>query len=393
MDNDGVNEVLLECESVSKRFCRNLRRSLRYGFVDICKELLPFQNSTALRRDEFWSLDEVTFSLKRGESVGLIGSNGAGKTTLLRVISGILKPDKGKVLLRGRLGGLIALNAGFNPILTARENIYVNGCILGMSRKEVDARFDEIVEFSELEDSLDMPVSSYSSGMQVRLGFSIAVNLIKPDILLLDEVLAVGDARFQQKCVSKVRELVANSAVVFVSHSMPMVSRICNRAILLESGRQIMMGCVEEVAAEYNKRTQKTMVKSFEVIDPIVEKVILRVIECSHTYGEDVQIYIEAWFRGPVDNCNCIVALIDEAGASVLHFEIDLGEVMLDAGRWEVKRSIVICDVLLPSATYYPSWGVYSKTKVLAIGERDFALISVGGSRNAKVYVPKIKYC
>jgi len=189
-----------------------------------------------LRRDEFWAVDNVSFELKRGECLGLIGRNGAGKTTLLKMLNGLIKPDRGRIEIAGRVGALIALGAGFNPILTGRENVYVNGSILGLSKREIDLRFNEIIAFAELEDFIDTPVQSYSSGMQVRLGFAVAAVLIKPDVLLLDEVLAVGDVGFAIKCLNTIKSLMDKSAVVFVSHNMQFVSAFCDRIAVMEKG-------------------------------------------------------------------------------------------------------------------------------------------------------------
>jgi lipopolysaccharide transport system ATP-binding protein len=164
------NEVLVKAEQVSKKFCRSLKKSLWYGVKDITTEITGSKFDRTLRPDEFWAVKDVSFELRRGECLGLIGRNGAGKSTLLRMLNGLIKPDRGFIELYGQVGGLIALGAGFSPVLTGRENVYVNGSILGLSKKEIDARFDEIVDFSELEEFIDAPVQGYSSGMNVRLG-------------------------------------------------------------------------------------------------------------------------------------------------------------------------------------------------------------------------------
>ena len=233
-----MTETLVKVEHVSKKFCRNLKRSLWYGMKDLSNEMLGRAHGGAgqLRKDEFWALQDVNFELKRGECLGLIGRNGAGKTTLLRMLNGLIKPDGGRIVMDGRVGALIALGAGFNPILTGRENIYVNASVLGLSKKETDAKFNEIVEFAELWDFIDTPVQSYSSGMQVRLGFSIASTL-NPDILLLDEVLAVGDIGFQVKCINRIRQMLKDTAVIFVSHNMQYVSAFCTRAIFMNDNQ------------------------------------------------------------------------------------------------------------------------------------------------------------
>jgi lipopolysaccharide transport system ATP-binding protein len=233
-------QTLVRVEGVSKRFCRSFKRSLWYGLKDIVADLGCKNVEHELRSDEFWAIRDLSFELRRGECLGLIGPNGAGKTTLLRMLSGVIKPDIGRIQIHGRTGGLIALGAGFNPILTGRENIYVNASILGISKKETDRKFDEIVDFAELHDSIDTPVQNYSSGMTVRLGFAVAAIIIEPDVLFLDEVLAVGDIGFTIKCLNAVRQLSENSSVIFVSHNMQFVSAFCTRVLVMEHGRAVL---------------------------------------------------------------------------------------------------------------------------------------------------------
>lgn len=234
-----MSDVLIQCDNVGKKFCRDLKKSLWYGVRDSAADLLRLHGSQRhqLRAGEFWANEEISFELKRGECLGLVGRNGAGKTTLLKMLNGLIKPDRGSICMRGHVGALIALGAGFNPVLTGRENILVNGSILGLSKMAILKKVDEIVEFSELEEFLDTPVRNYSSGMQVRLGFAIAVVLIQPDILILDEVLAVGDAGFRAKCYASISRLLDNAAVILVSHNMEAISRICDRGMFLEAGR------------------------------------------------------------------------------------------------------------------------------------------------------------
>ncbi|MCP5107626.1 MAG: ABC transporter ATP-binding protein [bacterium] len=247
-----MSETLVNVEHLSKKFCRRLKRSLWYGVKDIGAELTGIKrNSAKLRKDEFWALKDVDFEIKKGELVGLIGANGAGKTTLLKALSGLIKPDEGQITIRGKIQALIALGAGFNPILTGRENVYVNGAILGFTKKEMDALLDDIMDFSDIGEFIDMPVQSYSSGMQVRLGFSVAVNL-KPDILIVDEVLAVGDASFRRKARNKMMDLLHSGiSVLFVSHNMAMVSSLTSRCIYLEKGRVKAVGPSDEVTSLY----------------------------------------------------------------------------------------------------------------------------------------------
>lgn len=197
--------------------------------------------------EEFWALRDISFEVKQGEAVGIIGRNGAGKSTLLKVLSRIVAPTTGEVRLRGRVASLLEVGTGFHPELTGRENIYLNGAILGMSRKEIDRKFDEIIDFSGVEKFLDTPVKRYSSGMYVRLAFAVAAHL-EPEILIVDEVLAVGDAEFQKKCLGKMQSVSAKEGrtVIFVSHSMTAISSICNRVILLERGATQFIGNVKQ---------------------------------------------------------------------------------------------------------------------------------------------------
>lgn len=235
-----MSDTLISVENVSKKFCADLKTSLWYGLKDIGHELTGRKGVSRdnLRNKEFWAVRHINFEVKRGECLGIIGMNGAGKSTLLKMLNGLIKPDTGRIEMRGRVGALIELGAGFNQILTGRENIYNNASVLGFSREETHKKLDEIVEFSELSEFIDSPVQYYSSGMRVRLGFSIAAQL-NPDIMLIDEVLAVGDMGFVLKCFNKIDELFPNTAIIFVSHSMPQISRICSDLIVLTKGESI----------------------------------------------------------------------------------------------------------------------------------------------------------
>ncbi len=247
------DEILVKVEGVSKKYCRELRRSLRYGLQDVASEmLLRRKPSPELRRHEFWALQDVNFELKRGESFGIIGVNGSGKTTLLKIMQGLLKPTKGIVTLRGDVGALITLGQGFQPVLTGRENIFINAAILGIPKADVLERMDEILAFADLGEFIDAPVKTYSSGMKGRLGFAIATNLIVPDVLLLDEVLATGDWKFKERCFQRMEEIVSSGAtIVFVSHLVPKVERLCNRVLLLNKGIVKALGPASEVCEEY----------------------------------------------------------------------------------------------------------------------------------------------
>ncbi|PAK52021.1 ABC transporter ATP-binding protein [Paenibacillus sp. 7541] len=242
MNRDNVIEV----ENVSMLF--NLSREKIDNFKEYVVRMLKRQ----LFYDEFQALQDVSFSVKRGETFGLVGLNGAGKSTMLKIIAGVLKPTSGKVSVQGNMAPLIELGAGFNFDLTAKENIYLNGAILGHSREYMESRYDEIVDFSELRKFIDVPIKNYSSGMVARLAFSIAT-MIEPEILIVDEVLAVGDYKFQEKCKEKMSSLLNGGAtVLFVSHSSEQVKEICDNAIWLEQGRVRMIGSANDVINAYS---------------------------------------------------------------------------------------------------------------------------------------------
>ncbi|ALJ06744.1 ABC transporter [Pseudalgibacter alginicilyticus] len=234
-------EVLVKVEGLSKKFCKDLKTSLWYGVKDLFTNVRGNKNVRLLRDKEFWAVKDINFELRRGECLGLIGHNGAGKSTLLKILNGLINPDAGKVTIKGRVGALIELGAGFNPILSGRENIYNNGAVLGFTKKEIDSKVEEIIDFSEIREFIDMPVQNYSSGMKVRLGFAVAAQM-EPDVLIIDEVLAVGDLGFVLKCFKTIDTILPNTAMVFVSHSMPMISRICSQVILMEHGKTQFQG-------------------------------------------------------------------------------------------------------------------------------------------------------
>ena len=246
------NNLALKVEGLHKKFCKHLRRSMYYGTVDIFRNMIGFPAQTSdIRKHEFWALEDINFELERSSSLGIIGTNGSGKTTLLRILTGIFPPDRGKVMLRGKIGSLIAVGAGFHPHMTGRENIFLNGTILGMSKQEISEKFDEIVDFAEIEGFLDAPVSTYSSGMKVRLGFSIAVK-IRPEILLVDEVLSVGDQKFRRKARKEMDKLLGSGVtIIFVSHNMHEVLGITQEAMWLEGGKIRSYGNTTDVVTEY----------------------------------------------------------------------------------------------------------------------------------------------
>ena len=243
--------IMIDVDHVTVRFNLSNQKvdNLKEYFIKLLKKELMFQ--------EFLAVKDVSFRVHAGEAWGLIGTNGSGKSTMLKAISGIIKPYKGNISIHGSVAPLIELGAGFDPELTARENIYLNGCVLGYSEKFIQEHFDEIVDFAEIRDFLDSPLKNYSSGMKARLGFSIAT-MVKPDILIVDEILAVGDYKFRQKCEKRMKELLSGgTTLLYVSHNIDEVKRLCDHAIWIEKGDEKMQGDAKEVCDAYMEAMKK----------------------------------------------------------------------------------------------------------------------------------------
>lgn len=224
-----------------------------YGLQDSVSSFIPSLHNDKLRTGEFWANKDINLQIRAGDSIGLVGRNGAGKTTLLKILNGLIKPDAGSITIKGKVGALIALGAGFNPILTGRENLFINGMILGLTRTEIENKLERILSFAELGSAIDDPVQSYSSGMSARLGFAIPA-FLETDILLIDEVLAVGDIKFRMKCYSLLKDRLAQGAsIILVSHNEVDLSRACTRAVLMESGHITCDDSVSKVLQLYNQ--------------------------------------------------------------------------------------------------------------------------------------------
>jgi lipopolysaccharide transport system ATP-binding protein len=254
-----MSNIAFEMDHVSKKFKKGeIHDSLRDLIPAMFSSLFRGRKTNPLGENEFWALDDVSFCVKRGEALGIIGRNGAGKSTMLKLLCGIMKPTSGNIKVNGTLSALIEVGAGFHADLTGRENIFLNGTILGMKKEQIKKKFDEIVDFSGLEDFLDTPVKRYSSGMYARLGFSVAAH-VDPEILVVDEVLSVGDYSFQNKCLEKMQSILkSDTTVIFVSHNMKAVSDLCPQCILLERGKIVKNGPVDEVIDLYLNPKQET---------------------------------------------------------------------------------------------------------------------------------------
>ena len=305
-------DVAIKVDRVSKKYCKSLKRSMMYGVSDIGRNLCGLSShSDKLRESEFWAVNDVSFELKKGECMGLIGPNGSGKSTLLKMLNGLFWPDKGKITVRGRVGALIEVGTGFHPLLTGRENVYLNGAILGMTKEEIDAKFESITEFAGIEGFIDVPVKAYSSGMFVRLGFAIAVHC-EPDVLLVDEILAVGDEAFHRKCFNKIGELAKKGvSIILVSHNLNYVNMMTSKCILLEKGKILKYDSTNDVVNEYFKLQKDQM--PFEQSPKLKagQNVVLRnistydqngVVKTVFNTGEKIKFCLDFEVQGKIPN-------------------------------------------------------------------------------------------
>lgn len=309
-----MSQPALRVDRVSKKFVRG-------EMYDSLRDLIPALTGSLFRRRreddlgdrEFWALRDVDFQVEEGEAFGIVGANGAGKSTLLKLLTGIMEPTAGSISVLGRLSALIEVSAGFHPDLTGRENVFLNGAILGMSREEIRARFDQIVAFSGLEEFIDTPVKRYSSGMFARLGFSVAAH-VDPEVLLVDEVLSVGDYLFQQKCVERMNAIIEQgTTVVFVSHNLRSVADLCSRSLLLEEGRVADIGETGQVLKTY-------MEAGCERHRPADKGPSIRVVEVGDETGarvefgsdEKLRIRVEATTPSRTEDLSVVVEIVDD---------------------------------------------------------------------------------
>lgn len=379
-----MSESLVKVENVSKKFCRSLKRSLWYGILDLGNEVTGRNNTDrkgCLRTDEFWAVQDVNFEVKRGECLGLIGRNGAGKTTLLRMLNGLIKPDKGRIEMRGRVGGLIALGAGFSPLLTGRENIYVNASVLGLSKRETDKKVDEIIDFAEISDFIDSPVQNYSSGMQVRLGFAVATAL-EPDILLLDEVLAVGDAAFRYKCFRRINETIKNAAVIFVSHDMPSVARICEKTVVLAHGEVSFFGETGrgvEVYGNTNEDLAAPETGFQKIYPPVLDFSIASLPPVLET-GATLQIPMRLVSSAYIGRVQLRVNIYTLSGSFAADCVVDSGNYHVALEQGENSWAVTIATLPLKSGRYKISVSVTDhKGEFLALSFKCHDLVIIGG--------------
>ena len=327
-----INENDGECEASYRRLTEELMHLASAPFRRVKKGLNPAGSQ------EFWALRDIDFKVEQGEAVGIVGRNGAGKSTLLKIISRITRPTTGRIRFRGRIGSLLEVGTGFHPELTGRENVFLNGSILGMSRREIQSKFDEIVAFSNIEQFLDTPVKRYSSGMRVRLGFSVAAHL-DPEILIVDEVLAVGDTGFRRKCIQKMRdEAMQGRTVLFVTHNMMAIQSLCDRCVMLEKGQMTFLGDTDEAVEKYRAQFAVTIDEAGEKkLIPLEQREDRRgsgtiQFTQAHVYGDgcreensallplqpaNVEIHFRTRDEQMVENANLSFTCTDENGVRI----------------------------------------------------------------------------
>lgn len=356
-----MSDVALRMNHVFKRFRRGEQHdSLRDLIPSLVKRAVRKDRERSLAPEEFWVLNDVDFEVRKGETLGIIGHNGAGKSTMLKHLSGIMVPTRGGIEVNGRLSALIEVGAGFHPDLTGRENVFLNGVILGMTRAEVKRKFDEIVDFAGLEEFIDTPVKRYSSGMFARLGFSVAAHL-EPDILVIDEVLSVGDFAFQRKGIEKMRAIAKGGAtVIFVSHNLQAVAEFCQRGILLERGRILAQGPTDQVIRRYldtaTSHAPRAPHGPVRVVGTAIEGADGETGKFDGGSRARITVKLEA--LAPAEKVSVVIQIFNADFYDIFHTSSErLGMAPLSMAAHEVAECDFDVDLHLGAGTYY--LGVY----------------------------------
>lgn len=337
-------DFAIRVENLSKRYQIGAQNSASLG--EAAKNLWKGKGNT----QDFWALQDVSFEIKPGEAVGIIGKNGAGKSTLLKVISRITEPTTGQIEINGRVSSLLEVGTGFHPELSGRENIYLNGTILGMKRREIKAKFDDIVDFSGISQFIETPVKRYSSGMYVRLAFAVAA-FLEPDIMIVDEVLAVGDVEFQKKCLGKMNEAAdSGRTVIFVSHSISAINALCTRGIYMEHGKLLYSGSVQECVKRYLNIGDKTDSRDVNLIgfpgretkEPLLTRLQLLPAKEFYDYADEMEFVISYNFPQPITHPQFVISVSNELGQKLftLHSDYqpsDVPETLEGQGQVRVK--------------------------------------------------------
>lgn len=374
------NEILIKAESVSKKFCRNLKRSLFYGVQSITNEMFLLtkekEECEKLRPGEFWALRDINLEIRRGECMGLIGRNGAGKSTLLKLLNGLIKPDHGRITIKGRVRALIELGAGFNPILTGLENIYINAAVLGIPKSEIDKKLDEIIDFAEIGDFIETPVKNYSSGMKVRLGFAIAVQM-EPDVLIIDEVLAVGDVGFRAKCFNTIAKLSPTTAVIFVSHHLPQVARVSTNLLVLNHGKTAFFGAdIPKGFGIYHSLFKEencviTGSGEAELLDLEFDSNGKQGVQ-SINYGDNLTIRMKLIIDNSIRNPVVYVTFLNQSLQSEININSNIDNCVISNREGIINLKLIIREINLNPGIHFVSIGVH-KSKPFTILKQYYA--------------------
>jgi len=404
----------IEFDNVWKKFRRGERlNSLRDAIPSLFKKSLSLNNGNGLRKDEFWALEGLSFGIKKGEVVGIMGPNGAGKSTILKLLSRILVPNKGRINISGRISALIEITAGFHPELTGRENVYLNGTILGMKKSEINRNFDKIVEFSGIGEFIDTPVKRYSSGMYSRLGFSVAAHM-DPDILLVDEVLSVGDIAFQAKCTQKMRELLeSNITIVLVSHNLSLIQTLCNRVILLQKGKIVKEGIPNEIIPYYQNivyTTQEEELKKQTFSDDYKVKIRqdnpVRILKISlydtnnnivdkFKPNESILINVEFESKLDIDNPAFSLDIVRPDGVLCCSWNTKTSSRIVKNIKGKGTITTTLIEINLAPGIYYIKVSIWDKQMLhmYATGRKDiFRIESQENTGNNAILLPKVKW-
>ena len=361
-----MSDVVIRMEHVYKKFRKGeVYNSLRDLLPALTGRMFRQQELSTADKREFWAVQDLSFEVKHGDAFGIIGHNGAGKSTALKMLSRIMKPTKGRMTVNGRLSALIEVSAGFHQDLTGRENIFLNGTILGMSKSEIQSKLDQIIAFSGIEEFIDTPVKHYSSGMYARLGFSVAAH-VDPDVLIVDEVLSVGDYAFQQRCIERMQEVIRSGAtVLFVSHNLKAVAEFCHRCLLLEKGRTVTIGAAQEVIGTYLKKPASAKVEDRNSGPVNITKVTVRNRDgesIRFRSGDKAWVDVEVKARARCSKLSVTLYILDEKLADIFDTSTDLlGRGNFDLNEGDSYHCTFEVIVNLVDGTYHPSILIYRR--------------------------------
>lgn len=391
---------ILDVQNISKRYKISHLSGGYLSLRDRMTQILRFEKTTT---EDFWAVNDVSFQVEPGESIGIIGRNGAGKSTLLKILSKITPPTKGRIVVRGRIASLLEVGTGFHPELTGRENIYFNGSLLGMRRKEIESKFDEIVDFSGVENFLDTPLKHFSSGMQLRLAFAVAA-FLEPEILIIDEVLAVGDAEFQKKCLRKMEDVSdSGRTILFVSHNMQAVANLCKKGIYLANGRVEKFGLVNEVIDSYLSgekviHSNHQLLEELAAIKPDKDFRLLNIsirqdgeeIYASVLNGKELEVEVHYEILRPLNSFRIFLDVSDQFGTIVFRTfhdeETDAASASFTAGRY-ISRVTIPANLFAPiSYNFKLQFGIHNERMIEPVDGFTFRLIMQQSGTYNKVY-------